>query len=137
MNRSKYNVKKATKIAKLAYRWCEMKFGHPLKTAICEFKVSQDKRVSQMLGYYMEREIKIFVHNTKSYSEVMRTVIHEYTHYLQMPKLSDNSKYCKLDEKYGYFDNPMEVEARDSEAIYIGTCKSYVYSKLQKSKKKY
>ena len=137
MNKSKYNVKKASKIAKLSYQWCENRFGHPLKTVICNFKVSQDKRVKHMLGEYMDRDIKIYIENCRSYSEVIRTVIHEYTHYLQMPKLTDNRKYYKLDEKHGYINNPMEVEARDAEDNYIGTCRGYVYSKLQKSKKKY
>lgn len=137
MNTRTYNTKKATKIANLAYQWCEMRFGHPLKTVICDFKVSRDKRVKYMLGEYMERVIKIYVHNCKSYTEVIRTVIHEYTHYIQMPKLSDNSKYCKLDEKYGYIDNPFEVEARNAEDMFLGSCKTNVYRKLQKKKKKY
>lgn len=133
----RYNLRRADKIAKLTYKWCEMTFGHPLKTAICDFKISRDKRVSLLLGYYMDREMKVYITNTRSYSELIRTVIHEYTHYLQMPKLSDNSKYYKLDEKYGYENNPMEIEARDAEDKYIVACRKYVYSKLPKVKKKY
>ena len=134
MNNHKYNIKKATKIANLAYRWCENRFGHPLKTVIGDFKVSQDKRVKHMLGEYMDRNIKIYIYNCSSYSEVIRTVIHEYTHYLQMPKLNDNGKYYRLDEKYGYINNPMEVEAREAEDMFIKTCRGYVYSKLRKKR---
>ena len=130
MNKSKYNVKKASKIAKLAYQWCENRFGHPLKTEMCEFKVSQDKRVKHMMGEYMDRVMKVYVFNCSTYADIIKTVIHEYTHYLQMPKLTDNSKYYKLDEKYGYHDNPYEIEARDAEEKYYKACRGFVYSKL-------
>jgi hypothetical protein len=130
MSNKKYEVKRAIKIAKLAYFWCERQFGHPLKTEICEFKISQDKRVKDMMGEYMDRVMKIYILNCPSYTEVIKTVVHEYTHYLQMPKLNDNSKYCKLDDMYGYFDNPYEMDARDSEKKYYKTCRRFVYSKL-------
>jgi len=42
---------------------------------------------------------------------LIKTIIHEYTHYLQPIR----TKYQKLAKKYGYYDNPLEVEARYSE----------------------
>lgn len=42
---------------------------------------------------------------------LIKTIIHEYTHYLQPVK----EKYWKLAKKHGYYDNPLEVEARFNE----------------------
>ena len=42
---------------------------------------------------------------------LIKTIIHEYTHYLQPIK----SKYWKLAKKHGYYDNPLEMEARYNE----------------------
>lgn len=42
---------------------------------------------------------------------LIKTIIHEYTHYLQPIK----TKYWKLAKKHGYYDNPLEVEARFNE----------------------
>ena len=42
---------------------------------------------------------------------LIKTIIHEYTHYLQPIK----SKYWKLSKKHGYYHNPFEVEARFNE----------------------
>ena len=42
---------------------------------------------------------------------LIKTIIHEYTHYLQPIR----TKYQKLTKKYGYYDNPLEVEARYNE----------------------
>ena len=130
MNTRSYNIRRARKIANLAYMWCERYFGHPLKTALVDFKVSEDGRVFNLLGYYLDREIVIYIKNVNNYADVIRTVIHEYTHYLQMPKMTDNSKYCKMDEIYGYDNNPFELEAVKNESKYYKKCSNYVYSKL-------
>lgn len=132
MNTRSYNVRRARKIAKLAYAWCESNFGHPLKTVSANFKVSDDRRVSNLTGYYLDRDIVIYVRNCRSYADVIRTVIHEYTHYLQMPKMTDNSKYCRMDKIYGYDNNPFEVEAVENEKKYYQVCKNFIYSRLKK-----
>lgn len=135
MNTRSYSINRARKIAKLAYAWCETTFGHPLKTASAEFKLSNDKRVSNLTGYYLDREIVIYVQNIDSYADVIRTVIHEYTHYLQMPKMTDNAKYCRMDSMYGYDNNPFELEAVKNENKYYDSCRKFVYGKLSKRKK--
>ena len=49
---------------------------------------------------------------------LIKTIIHEYTHYLQPVK----TKYWKLEKKYGYHDNPLEVEARFNENTKYKDC---------------
>ena len=49
---------------------------------------------------------------------LIKTIIHEYTHYLQPIK----SKYWKLAKKHGYHGNPLEVEARFNENTKYNDC---------------
>jgi hypothetical protein len=49
---------------------------------------------------------------------LIKTIIHEYTHYLQPIK----TKYQKLAKKHGYYDNPLEVEARYNEINLYRNC---------------
>jgi hypothetical protein len=49
---------------------------------------------------------------------LIKTIIHEYTHYLQPIK----TKYHKLAKKHGYYDNPLEVEARYNEINLYRNC---------------
>jgi hypothetical protein len=84
------------------------------------------------MGHYLDRDIVIYVRNCTSYADVIRTVIHEYTHYLQMPKMTDNSKDYRMDKIYGYDNNPFEVEAVENEKKYYKVSKNYIYSRLKK-----
>jgi len=49
---------------------------------------------------------------------LIKTIIHEYTHYLQPIR----TKYQKLAKKHGYYDNPLEVEARYNEETRYKDC---------------
>lgn len=60
-------------------------------------------------GYYDDIENYIFV-NSQTHDclkELVKTIIEEYIHYLQSPE-----EYQKLAERYLYYDNPMEKEAK-------------------------
>jgi len=48
----------------------------------------------------------------KDIDSYVRVFIHEWTHSLQK---GIKKNYIKLEEKYGYWYNPYEVEARQSE----------------------
>jgi hypothetical protein len=77
-------------------------------------------------GEYSERVITIYSHNCKTISALIRVVIHEYTHFLQMPKINDMGKYSKFALTYGYEEHPMEIEARESELKHYRTCYAYL-----------
>jgi len=60
---------------------------------------------------YMINEITIYYKNIASLEELIRTVIHEYQHYLQSP--SWMTRYYKMG--YDYSNHPYEVAAYNEE----------------------
>lgn len=114
-------------IVEKTYEWCVNKFGSPLKSGIVpDLEISKNYRFKEFQGEYSERLITIYAHNCKSISGLIRVVIHEYTHFLQMPKINDMGKYNKLSEKFSYELNPMEIEARESELKHYRNCYAYL-----------
>jgi Zn-dependent peptidase ImmA (M78 family) len=122
-------VKEKRLIAKYALKWCEKKFGTPLKKSFPELIIKGDKRVTSKYGEYVDRKIYIFLNVCNTKSAIIRTVIHEYTHFLQMPKINDTIKYFKLSQKFKYDNHPYEVEALTAEKKYFSSC----YKSLQKN----
>jgi hypothetical protein len=114
------------RIALLAYQWCCDTFGSPLKSGELPQIELVSNRHSNDLGLYWERIITINTVYHKSVSGIIRTVIHEYTHFLQMPKLYDMGKYHKLYKKYGYEQHPMEIDAVNSEKKHYRNCLRYL-----------
>jgi hypothetical protein len=64
------------------------------------------------LGYYCPilNEIVIYKETIMDYTvrKLIMVIIHEYTHSLQKV----NKSYNKLYDKFGYWNHPMEIEAR-------------------------
>jgi len=127
----KLPVKNAKQIINETFNWCIEKFGTPLKNGeLPDLNVSYIRN-SDCFGYYcsMDREITIFPYMIQSKSMLIRSVIHEYTHFLQMPHRKNYRKYTKLEENFGYDNNPLEVEAYEAELKYYRTCYSYLNTK--------
>ena len=58
-----------------------------------------------------ENEIYVYYSNVENEEDLLRSLIHEYTHYLQ-----DISKFKRLyTQQYTYDTNPYELEARKAE----------------------
>lgn len=112
------------KIAEATMEWCLKKFGNPLKTHTPSLKVSFDRRVKNNYGEYYNKVVKVYPNVCETSNRIIRTVIHEYCHFLQMPKLHNLSRYSKLYKKYGYDNHPFEIEARLYEKIYYSSCRS-------------
>ena len=120
-------VRNKKQIVEATYEWCVNKFGSPLKSGIVpDLEVSKNYRFKEFQGEYSERLITIYAHNCKSVSGLIRVVIHEYTHFLQMPKMNDMSKYEKLCKKFSYETHPMEIEAYESELKHFRNCLKYL-----------
>ena len=114
-------------IVEKTYEWCVNKFGSPLKSGIVpDLEISKNYRFKEFQGEYSDRLITIYAHNCKSISGLIRVVIHEYTHFLQMPKMNDMSKYEKLCKKFSYETHPMEIEAYESELKHFRNCLKYL-----------
>ena len=62
-------------------------------------------------------QIIIVKNNIDSFEDLVDTIIHEYTHSTQTL-----GSYAKKSLKYGYYDNPFEVEARTVAAIHTDDC---------------
>jgi hypothetical protein len=64
--------------------------------------------------------VRVFPNYIRSKMDLIRTIIHEYTHYVQLYNSQRrNAEYAKYDYKVGYENNPFEVEARLNEVKYM------------------
>ena len=127
----KLPVKNAKQIITETFNWCVEKFGTPLKNGeIPDLTVSY-VRNSDCFAYFcsMDREIVIYPYMIESKCMLIRSVIHEYTHFLQMPHRKNYRKYTKMEEDFGYDNNPLEVEAYEAELKYYRTCYSHLNTK--------
>lgn len=111
-------------IVKLATQWCVNNFGVNNRRRT-PFTVSIRKQQSGSPCYgqfcHETNTITIFINHCYNVRLIVRTLIHEYTHYMQPIRGS----YYKLLDEYGYDNHPMEVEARESELQY-NDCWKYI-----------
>ena len=123
-------TKRNTKISTLALEWCINNLGNPLKTISPTIILKNDKRVKNMYGFYMDQNITIHLSTTKTTRQMVSTIIHEYCHYLQSPRISAFTKYWKLNDKFGYNNNPFEIEARQFESTFTNSCYNYIMKNI-------
>ena len=109
--------------ATAALKWCELYFGlcHRKKRKI-NFRFSERKRKSgnfDIFGNYcfFRNEIVIYLPNNNTIYDLVATVIHEYTHYLQVRR-----KYREYEVSRYYSHNPMERQAKRNEDKYTKIC---------------
>lgn len=71
-------------------------------------------------GCYDHRKNKLIVciNRNETVEEMVKTVIHEYTHYLQPIR----KYYSKVAKITGYFENPYEIEATKNEKTLYKKC---------------
>ena len=119
-----YNLspREQREIVKKTIMWCREFFGenHRRKNEFTYYVGPQPKQLLKRYGKYfgcydcVENKLYIYPENNKNVRDLICTTIHEYTHYTQPIR----SKYYKLDEQYGYINNPFEVVARTNEKLY-------------------
>lgn len=117
------NVTKAGLIAAVI-EWCKVNMEYPKHHKYyptIEVKYYINKKVN---GDYSSRSriIRIFVNNHNSIEDLVDTCIHEYTHYLQMPKEMNQIEYTKYTNSNGYYNNPYEIDAREKAKRYTPKC---------------
>ena len=91
--------------------WCSenlgtIKHGYDLK-----IHYFQNKKYSGLFLSW-NNQIILYVYDDLELIELVDTVIHEYTHYLQLVKKANVIDYDMKIVKIGYWYNPYEVEAR-------------------------
>jgi hypothetical protein len=82
-----------------------------------EDKVYADGTDKNLKGEFVSdfNEIIVYWKNIKSEEELIRTLVHEYTHYLQSP--SWMTRYYNMG--YDYSDHPYEIQAYMEEENWI------------------
>ena len=106
-------------------KWCMKNMAYPTghkyypQMKICYYKTKRNR-----FGDYSSntRLIRIFINNHNSVEELVDTIIHEYTHYLQMPSQQDQKQYNMYLKQKGYYKNPFEINARESADKYTSIC---------------
>jgi Zn-dependent peptidase ImmA (M78 family) len=125
------NIELKKKYAILTIKWCREFFGvNERKKTKLEFEFTTRKRSikkAMVYGNYCFYRNKMTIHEPacETLYDVVSTVIHEYTHYLQSRTL-----YKKYQDKYYYSRNPYEREAKRNEEKYTKECMKYIKSFL-------
>lgn len=102
------------RVAKETINYCISTMGTKPNLPVPAVSIQYRGR-SRNYGQYDSNRNKVQVfHNTcGDVKMVIRTIIHEYTHYLQ-----DMEKYWIVYKKVGYDNHPLELEARSNEKLY-------------------
>lgn len=117
--------------------WCKENMEYPKHHKYyptVEVKYNINKKANGDYSSY-SRLIRIYVNNHKSIEDLVDTCIHEYTHYLQMPKEVHQLEYNKYNKTKGYYNNPYEIEAREKAEFYTPKCINDLYKLGYISKK--
>jgi hypothetical protein len=94
--------------------WCQDNLG--TKSYGVDYSVrTQRNKTTPSYGYYDGARRTIMLHRnyTPTVKMIVRTVLHEYTHYLQNLRWYNN-----VLSKVGYDKHPQEIEARVTETMY-------------------
>lgn len=117
------DIETKKRYATYALKWCIKYFG------LCDrkrrkllFRFSERKRKMDnfdIFGNYCfyRNEIIIYLPNNNTIRDIISTVIHEYTHYLQVRR-----KYREYEITRYYSQNPLERQAKRNEEKYTNIC---------------
>lgn len=101
---------KKRRFVELGLEWCDENLGRRNG----EYKLKIQYNFSQWMGlyYYDDKLILIRLWDSVKLIDLAEAVIHEYIHYLQFKSELISMKSDELHEKFGYLNNPYEIEAR-------------------------
>lgn len=110
--------------ATLTLKWCKDNFGiNPKKRKKLKLKLRTRTRNIRkkfiVYGRYCfwRNELTIYLPNCNTDLQIISTVIHEYTHYLQ-----SRTKYKKYEKTHYYSTHPLERSAFRNEEKYAKMC---------------
>ena len=124
------------KYALFALEWCNIHFGKcKRKRRELIFELNPKKKINKRAyyGYYCfyRNKLTVCINNCETLLDIVQTVIHEYTHYLQ-----SRTKYEYYLKVYSYSTNPYEKEAKKNELIYGKECLKTIKNQLKISNSK-
>jgi len=108
-------------------KWCEANIGKKTKSVTLKYKVlTLGEKYTPAYGMYCptHNTLYVFRNHALNVRTVVRSVLHEYTHFMQNLRW-----YGHTLKKVGYFKHPQEVQARVMETMY-SICWSEIKSKL-------
>jgi hypothetical protein len=120
---------RAKVIAEATFEWCLKEFGSPIEDITPKLKISYDKRVRKLFGGYENQIITVYPHVCKTKKDLIRTILHEYRHFMQMPNKKDIDVYWNLDKNFDYKEHPFEIDSLVFEKKQYRRCKTYLKSK--------
>lgn len=97
-------------------KWCEANLGVKTKSRTLKFCVRTLRdEYTPAYGMYAPNENKIYVFRNHAHTikMVVKSVLHEYTHFLQNLRY-----YGKVLMEVGYQKHPQEIQARVMEQLY-------------------
>ena len=101
-------------IVKETIKWCQINLGSKSYMVDYSVRTLGEKYTSAYGMYdYNKRTILVFRNHAPTVKMVVRSVLHEYAHYLQNLRW-----YNHVLQKVGYDKHPQEVEARVVETMY-------------------
>jgi uncharacterized protein YjaZ len=119
----KLNFETKKKYVLYTLKWCRIFFGeNERKRTKMNLEITERKRKIKNLeiyGNYCFYRNKMTIHTStcETIHDLVSTVIHEYTHYLQ-----SRNRYRYYEKNYYYSTNPYEKEARRNEEKYTKIC---------------
>ena len=116
------------RLVNFTVEWCKKFFTAPHIKRRKPFCVMiHNTPDSEVYGEYCERNnwLTINLHNCPTVKDIVKTTIHEYTHFCQ-----DLKEYAVMTKQVGYDNNPFEVEAVDNEEMYYNNCWRSIKNKL-------
>jgi hypothetical protein len=125
--------KQVKQICKIVVNWCtdhlgqnchvkkdlkiEIIYNNPVFEGYAEYYIDEDYRI-----------IRIFMDFNNTIKQLISSILHEFTHDLQPVQ----SKYDKLQKKYGYRNHPLEKQARRMEDRFTDICWDDIKHKVEK-----
>jgi hypothetical protein len=118
--------------ASKAIKWCRENMGvnnrrktQPKMSVRIYFRKDETERFIKGIYYSGENRIIIYDLNCKTLEDVVSTIIHEYSHYLQSMK-----KYWEYFNTYSYSTHPYERQAKRNELKYTNVCMKFIKKAL-------
>lgn len=121
------NVAKSMFI-RIVINWCKENIEHSKHHKYYPTIEIKYYKTKKLMGDYSpaNRLIRIFINNHETIEDLVNTLIHEYIHYLQMPRLQEQLEYAKFNQTKGYQNNPYEIDAEEKACIYTPKCINYL-----------
>lgn len=128
---SNWSYSQKNAMAQRVFRWCKKNIGinrrYKLQVAL---SVRKNYFEPESYGAFDAElnEVIFYYNNVKSLKLLITTIIHEYQHSLQPIK----TKYYVYSKKYGYWKNPLEIDARNAEKKYFKEVLAYLNKTTKK-----